>query len=69
MLHVLANITEMSLLIFYTHMDSVRNILVPSKQGPSQQMIHVAKLGQHCDAILNVGTIKSEKQDESTRKY
>ena len=69
MLHVLANITEMSLLLFYTHMHSVRNILVPPKQGPSRQMIHMAKLGQHYDAILNVGTIKSESQDESTRKY
>ena len=69
MLHVLANITEMSLLIFYTHMHSVRNILVPPKQGPSRQMIHVATLGQHYDAILNVGTIKSERQHESTRKY
>ena len=48
-------------------MDSVRNILAPPKQGPSRQMIHMAKLGQHYDAIFNVGTIKSERQDESTR--
>ena len=68
MLHVLANITEMSLLVFYTHMDCVRNLLVPPKQGRSRQMIHMAKLGQHYDAILNVSTIKCEKQDESASK-
>ena len=68
MLHVLANITEMSLLVFYTHMDGVRNLRVPPKQGRSRQMIHMAKLGQHYDAILNVSTIKCEKQDESASK-
>ena len=68
MLHVLANITKMSLLVFCTHMDGVRNLLVPPKQGRSRQMIHMAKLGQHYDAILNVSTIKCEKQDESASK-
>ena len=58
----------MSLLVFYTHMDGVRNLLVPPKQGRSRQMIHMAKLGQHYDAIWNVSTIKYEKQDESASK-
>ena len=31
MLHVLANITEMSLLVFYTHMDGVRNMYLQNK--------------------------------------
>ena len=45
MLHVLAGITEMSLLIFYTYVDGVHYVFVPPKQSPSQQMIHMVKLG------------------------
>ena len=59
MLHVLANVTKMSLLVFYTHMGSVRNLLIPPRNGSSKKMVHLAKLGQHYDAILDVSTINT----------
>lgn len=68
MLHVLAKVTKMSLLVFYTRMGSVRNLLIPPRVGPSRQMVHLAKLGQYYDAILDASTINRQNQIESARK-
>ena len=69
MLHVLANVTKMSLLVFYTHMSSVHNLLIPPKEGPSRHLVHMAKLGQHYDAILDVNTNNSKNQIQTACKY
>ena len=63
MLHVLASFTKVSILVFYVHLGNVRNVLIPPKDGPAGQMVHLAKVGQHYDAILDARTMKGTETE------
>ena len=56
MLHVLANLTHTSVLVFYVIGEDVRTLLIHPSKEISQRTIYLSKVGQHYDAILDVET-------------
>jgi len=56
MLHVLTNITQTSVVVYYVHNAKLCTYNIPPSKAASQRTIYLAKNGQHYEAVLGSST-------------